>query len=187
MDIGIVSMRYAKALMDYAKKTHTEDCLYTEMACVEQSFRKEPNFRNVLDNPMLTSEDKMSLVCAAAAKGKAVVSPEFEKFISLVLKKKRESFLQYICLSFLTLYRNLKHIGIATLTTAVPISKEVENRIRDKASTLLHAKIELHTAVEPAIKGGFIFDINDYRLDASVATQLKKVREQFIDKNKRIV
>ena len=30
-------------------------------------------------------------------------------------------------------------------------------------------------------------DINDYRLDASIATQLKKVKQQFIDKNRRIV
>ena len=32
-----------------------------------------------------------------------------------------------------------------------------------------------------------IFDINDFRLDASIATQLKKVKQQFIDRNRRIV
>ena len=41
--------------------------------------------------------------------------------------------------------------------------------------------------MNPAIEGGFVFDINDYRLDASVATQLKRVQQQFIDKNRRIV
>jgi F-type H+-transporting ATPase subunit delta len=41
--------------------------------------------------------------------------------------------------------------------------------------------------VDPKILGGFIFEIDDYRLDASVATQFEKIKKQFIEKNKRIV
>ena len=63
----------------------------------------------------------------------------------------------------------------------------MRERIHDSASSLLHASMELQTEVDPSIEGGFIFDINDFRLDASIATQLKKVKQQFIDKNRRIV
>ena len=107
--------------------------------------------------------------------------------IALVQKNKRDDLLHFICHSFLSLYRNSKHIGVAKLTTAVPVSQEVEERIRKSASTLLHAHMEMLTEVNPSIEGGFIFDINDYRLDASVATQMKRVKQQFIDKNRRIV
>ena len=34
MDIGIVSMRYAKALMEYAKSMGAEDTLYKEFCCL---------------------------------------------------------------------------------------------------------------------------------------------------------
>ncbi len=112
---------------------------------------------------------------------------EFTRFITLVLKNQREGFLQYICLSFLNLYRQDKHIGIGKLITAVPVNRQVWERIRDSAAELLHANMELQTEVDPSIGGGFIFDINDYRLDASIATQFKKVKQQFIDKNRRIV
>ena len=149
MDIGIVSMRYAKALMEYAKSTGTEDRLYTEM--------------------------------------RTPVGQELSRFVTLILKNRREAFLQYICLSYLDLYRKSRHIGVAKLTTAVPVSREIWERIRNSASHLLHAKMELQTDVDPSIEGGFIFDINDFRLDASIATQLKKVKQQFIDKNRRIV
>ena len=40
MDIGIVSMRYAKALMEYAKSTGTEDRLYAEMRMLSRSVEK---------------------------------------------------------------------------------------------------------------------------------------------------
>ena len=157
MDIGIVSMRYAKALMEYAKSTGTEDRLYAEMRMLSRSFEKHPDLRTALENPVLSVQEKFSLICAA------------------------------ICLSFLDLYRKDRHIGIAKLTTAVPVSREVWERIRNSASHLLHAEMELQTDVDPSIEGGFVFDINDFRLDASIATQLKRVKQQFIDKNRRIV
>lgn len=186
MDIGIVSMRYAKALMEYAKSTGTEELLYKEFRMLSRSLQKHPALRLALINPILTIREKFSLICTAAV-GDAAPGREFTRFITLVLKNRRESFLQYISLSFLDLYRKDKHIGIAKLTTAVPVSKDVEERIRSSASSLLHAHMELQTEVDPAIEGGFIFDINDMRLDASIATQLKRVKQQFIDKNRRIV
>ena len=43
MDIGIVSMRYAKALMEYAKSMGAEDTLYKEFCMLDRSFRKHPD------------------------------------------------------------------------------------------------------------------------------------------------
>lgn len=139
-----------------------------------------------LENPILTIREKFALICTAAV-GDAPASREFARFMALVLKNRRENLLQYICLSFLDLYRKDKHIGVGRLITAVPVSREVRERIHDSASALLHASMELQTEVDSSIEGGFIFDINDFRLDASIATQLKKVKQQFIDKNRRIV
>lgn len=186
MDIGIVSMRYAKALMEYAKSTNKEELFYNEFRILSHSLEKYPDLRMALDNPILTIREKFALICTATV-GDGVAGREFTRFITLVLKNRRESYLRYICLSFLHLYRSDKHIGVARLTTAVPVSKSVKERIKNSASSLLHAHMELHTEIDPSIEGGFIFDINDFRMDASIATQLKKVKKQFIDKNRRIV
>ncbi|WP_025069049.1 F0F1 ATP synthase subunit delta [Bacteroides gallinarum] len=186
MDIGIISMRYAKALMEYAKSTGTEDRLYAEMRMLSRSFEKHPDLRTALENPILPVQEKFSLICTAAV-GEVPAECELTRFVALVLKNRREAFLQYICLGFLELYRKSRHIGVAKLTTAVPVSHEIGERIRNSASHLLHATMELQTEVDPSIEGGFIFDINDFRLDASIATQLKRVKQQFIDKNRRIV
>ena len=124
MDIGIVSMRYAKALMEYAKSTGTEDRLYTEMRTLSRSFRKHPDLRAALENPVLPVQEKFSLICTAAV-GDAPVGQELSRFVTLILKNRREAFLQYICLSYLDLYRKSRHIGVAKLTTAVPVSREI--------------------------------------------------------------
>lgn len=185
MDIGTVSMRYAKALMQYAQDTGTEERFYAEMSVLERSYRLHPRLHEALENPVLTKRDKLALLSAAV--GEEHVPREFARFATLVLKNGREGMLRYICLSFLDLYRKKKNITVGRLITAVPVSEEVKQRIKEGASRRLQAHTELHTEVDPEIEGGFIFDINGVRLDASIATQLKSVKRQFIDKNRRIV
>lgn len=186
MDIGIISMRYAKALLQYAKDTSTEERFYEEMRMLEHNFREQPRLREALSNPVLGKREKLSLL-ATASMGEQAMSREFARFMTLVLKNGREGVLQYICLTFLYLYRKEHNIVIGKLITATPVSDEVKQRIRREASTRLQAHTELRTEVDPEIEGGFIFDINGVRLDASIATQLKSVRRQFVEKNRRIV
>ena len=184
MEVGVLSMRYAKAMIEYAQEKGVEDRLYNEFFTLSHSFRVQPGLREVLDNPVVSVKDKLALICTAAD-GNGESSREFVRFITLVLRNRREGYLQFISLMYLDLYRKLKHIGVGKLITAVPVDKETENRIRSAAAHILHAQMELDTVIDPSIEGGFIFDINDYRLDASIATQLKRVKQQFIDKNRK--
>jgi F-type H+-transporting ATPase subunit delta len=178
-------MRYAKALLDYARKKGMAKRVYKEMYNLSYCFYAQPELRETLDNPVVSIKDKLALVCAAADGNEKSIR-EFVRFITLVLRNKREGYLQFIALMYVDLYRKMKHIGVGRLITAVPVDKETEERIRAAAAQTLHAKMELETWVDPSIEGGFIFDINDYRLDASVATQLKRVKQQFNDKKRRI-
>lgn len=180
-------MRYAKALMQYAKENGAEEAVYRHMQVLSDTLERSQELRRALENPVLSLRERHKLVTIAAAGEEGEVVPEMSRFIDLVLHNRRESFLRYICLSFIRLYKQEHHIGVGRLTTAVPVSAEVAERIRQAAARITHSKMELVTEVNPAIEGGFVFDINDYRLDASVATQLKRVKQQFIDRNKRIV
>ena len=48
-------------------------------------------------------------------------------------------------------------------------------------------KLDLKTEVDPTLIGGFIFEVDDLLLDASVSRQIDIIRRQFIEKNRRIV
>ena len=172
--------------MEYAKDTGKEDVLYGEVSVLAHNLAAFPDLKEALGNPVLTIRDKYALLCTAAV-GSDNVSREFSRFITLVLKNHREEILQFMCMSFMAMYREYEHIGMAKLITAVPVDRNTEERIRRAAGVVLHLKMELETVVDPAIEGGFIFDYNWMRLDASVASQLKRVKQQFIDKNRRIV
>lgn len=199
-------MRYAKAWLAYTQHTGTEEMMYGLVKQLSGQLEASPRLRQALQSPVVRAEEKLQLLCTAATTATSndrkdptatsndqealtlKVNREFTRFLSLVMRNRREEYLRFICLTFLHLYRQAHHIGVGRLTTAVPVSAEVAERIRQKAATVIHAQqMQLITEVNPEIVGGFLFDINHYRLDASVATQLKQITQQFIDKNRRIV
>lgn len=186
MDSGALSMRYAKALFRFAVERKKEELVYKEALLISKNLLHNEDLKRALVSPILLKEEKRRLMVMATV-GEGEISFEFSRFIDLILEQRRESYLLFIVLMYIDLYRKANHIGTARLITAVPVDKEVAARVKSTSSSKLHAKMELETVVDPKIEGGFIFDINGYRLDASVATQLKRVKKQFIDKNKRIV
>ena len=127
MYIGVVSMRYAKALLAYADDAKVEDAIYREALLLKDSYAQVPELRQAMDNPVLAFDVKLRLVVEAAG-GK--VTKELERFVQLVLKEKREKFLQFMINSYIDLYRKQKNISIGKLTTAYPVAPEVVERIR---------------------------------------------------------
>lgn len=184
MDAGIISMRYAKALMSFARENKAEDQVYREMQVLSDNLAKLADLRSAVSNPVLPASEKLSLVCNAAG---MKVSEEFSKFIQLVLKERREKYLQSMSLMYIDLYRKLKNIAIGKLITAWPVSKETEDRMKQMVVRRTRGTVEFETKIDPEIEGGFIFEVGTYRLDASVATQFKRIKRQFIEKNRRIV
>ena len=176
MYIGVISMRYAKALLAYADEKGTEDTVYEEAGILADSFSRIPELRQALDNPVLPAETKLKLICEAAGGGK--VSEELKRFVELVLEERREKFLQFMLWS---------NISVGKITTVCPVAEEVVNRIRALVVEKTHGTVEFKTKIDPKLEGGFIFEIGTYRLDASVANQIKRVKQQFIAKNRRIV
>lgn len=184
MYIGVFSMRYAKALLAYTNESGTEDTVYAEAGILAESFSRVPELRQALDNPVLPAETKLKLVCAAAG---GEVSKELQRFVKLVLEERREKFLQFMIMSYIDLYRKQKNISVGKITTVCPVTEEVINRIQALVVEQTHGTVELKTKIDPKLEGGFIFEIGTYRLDASIANQIKRVKQQFIAKNRRII
>ncbi len=63
----------------------------------------------------------------------------------------------------------------------------LESRLRDLIEKKTGCKLILKTEVNPSLIGGFVFEVEDTVLDASVTRQLDIIRRQFIEKNRRIV
>lgn len=184
MDTGTISVRYAKALLQYAEETNKQQSIYIEAITLKSNFQSYPKLCDAMTNPILSTNTKRNLLRTAAGEN---ISEEFSKFIEIVLKHKRETVLLFIMNSFIDLYRRKNNISEGRIITTYPVADEVVERIRKIVVDATHGTIDITTSTEPNIEGGFIFDIGTYRLDASVASQMKKIKRQFLEKNRRIV
>lgn len=177
MNSGIISIRYAKALLAYGNETGTAGELYSETARVALSFTEQPQLAEVLANPVLAERRKIELVRAAAG-GSAGES--FSRFIRLLLRNKRLHLLRWICLMYGDLYRKEQHILPARLVTAVPLDEPVGAALRQRLESLVpDATLEIRTQVKPELIGGYRFYYDTYRLDASVISRLRTIREKL--------
>ena len=176
MDLGVISVRYARALLKCATGLKLEDQVYKEMQTLSKSFLEVPELRFTIDNPMLSKDKKLKIVATACGDNICELT---KKFVELVLNEDREKTLQFMAASYITLYRKQKNILRGSLTTAAPVSQETEDKMRRMVESKTHGTVEFNTEVDPNIIGGFILEYDTYRMDASVKTKLSNILTQL--------
>lgn len=176
MDLGIISVRYARALLKSALELKIEDKVYAEMQVLSHSFLEVPDLRTTIDNPMLSKDKKQKLLETACGIN---ITDLTRKFIALVLKEDREKTLQFMAASYISLYRKQKNIIRGKLTTATSVSTEMEKRMQQMVEGKTHGVVEFNTEVDPDIIGGFILEYDTYRMDASVRTKLHNILSEL--------
>ena len=65
MDTGVISVRYARALLKAATDAKKEDAVYREMLTLAKSYIDVPQLRHTIDNPMLSKDKKETLLLTA--------------------------------------------------------------------------------------------------------------------------
>ena len=176
MDLGVISVRYARARLKCATGLKLEDQVYKEMQTLSKSFLEVPELRFTIDNPMLSKDKKLKIVATACGDNICELT---KKFVELVLNEDREKTLQFMAASYITLYRKQKNIIRGSLTTAAPVSQETEDKMRSMVESKTHGTVEFNTEVDPNIIGGFILEYDTYRMDASVKTKLSNILTQL--------
>ncbi len=176
MDIGVISVRYARALLKCSEESKVEDQVYQEMQTLAESYIAVPELRRTIDNPMVASEKKAELLKAATGGN---VSELTVRLINLVIKEGREPMMQFIANSYITLYRQQKNITRGKLITAVNVSESMEQKMRQMVEKRTNGTVEFTTEVDPEILGGFILEYDTYRMDTSVKSQLNNILKQL--------
>ena len=172
MDIGVISMRYARALLKSATDQKQEDAVYQDMMTVAKSYLEVPALRHTIDNPMLSKDKKEALLIVAAGENNCQLT---KAFIALVLKEDRENVMQFMANSYITLYRKQKNVIRGKLITAARVSAETEQKMRQMVESKTNGTVEFETEVNPDIIGGFILEYDTFRMDASVKSKLNNI------------
>jgi F-type H+-transporting ATPase subunit delta len=177
MNIGLISRRYAKAMYEYAAEKNDETTLYEHMNTLILILNSIPKIRRIFTNPLLPSKYKKDLLEKATGDNPDKI---YLDCINLVLSKNRETLIQNIALEYQSLYRKMKNISVVNLTSATPMKNEILDRIRKQVESKTNGEVEFNANIDASLDGGFIFQLDDMRLDASVKGQLERIRRKLL-------
>ena len=184
MNEGLISRRYAKAIYEHAYEMGEETLLYHRMQMFQAIWERLPDLQNSMKSPVVSVEQKNKLLKTATGK-----HPEqsYLDFIDLVVANHRIDSIFMIALSYQMIYRHKKMINVVHLISAKRLSKEALDRIRCFTEHKTHGKVEFSNHIDPSIDGGFIYQLNDWRIDASIKGQLERISSRLAQINKSIL
>ena len=97
MNIGLISVRYATALLKFAENNNVETEIYEQAKFLQNIFANTKALHTALDNPLIPKAKKRQFIITASGEG---ISDVFIKFIDLLLENNRQDCLQSIMLQY---------------------------------------------------------------------------------------
>lgn len=171
---------YAKALIGAAKEMGAS---YKELWEEYDSFidvcNAFPALEKILVSAMTPTEEKKRIldeICDSA-------SPVFSNFLKVLARRERFYMLRYIRLSCRELDKIRRGSVPIQITTATSLSEETKNSLTANLRKLVGGEPEFSVTVDPETIGGIIVRVGDVVYDASIATQLNKVRQEMINRS----
>ena len=214
MNTGPIAHRYAKALLKYVQEdlsscdmstgpgraeiphggdmrsisgvvhTSSSELVYSQ-ACVLVLRMQE--IRQLADavqkHPEVSLDRKLEILESALGEPMA---DALRRFVVLVYEHKRIEHFERMLYSFIEQYRSANGIMVGKLVTAAPVAG-LKERLQTALSEKTGVSVLLEEDVNPGILGGFVLNIDDLRVDASVEGQFRLLRRELLDNTNRIV
>ena len=131
-----------------------------------------------MTHPKINKEEKLKVV-TEVFKGR--VSDELLGFLTIVISKDRYQDIDEILDYFLTEVKKYKGIGVATVTTAVPLKEEQCKKIEKKLlDTTDYKTMEMHYKQDKTLIGGMVIRIGDRVVDSSISTKLNELQKELL-------
>lgn len=173
----LVANVYGDALFSIGKENDTLDTLYKEVLAVKTAFDETPQLMDLLVSPNLNSEQKQALL-ARTFQGR--VSSDMLGFLSIVLKKSRQEYLDDMFTYFISAYKEERKIGVVSVTTPFALSAPKKYEIQEKLlQTTGYKTLEIDYKVDESLIGGMVIRIKDRVVDSSIKTRLKELEKSL--------
>ena len=169
------ALRYAKALLSLAKDRKIETQVNEDMDLIRNTIAENKDLRVFLKSPVIKEEKKSTALKAIFKDVNTVTSGLF----GILLENNRVSLLPLVASTYNRLYDTMHGIQLATVTTAIPLTPLLEEKIQHKVKELTGNTAKIKNIINPNIIGGFILRVGDIQYNASVAAQLNSLKMKF--------
>ena len=169
------AIRYAKAVLSLAIDQKSEQTLNDDMKLIAKTISENTDLDAALKNAIAKQDTKKDILNQVFTG----LNPLTSKLFDVLVDNNRIDAIADVARKYNELYES--HIGKekATVTTAVPMTEDLEIKVMAKIKELTSKSVELENIVDENIIGGFILRVGDIQYNASIASKLNKLKREF--------
>jgi F-type H+-transporting ATPase subunit delta len=169
--------RYVKSLLDLAIQQKALENVHDDMLFFSKVFDSNRAFGLMLRNPVIPHNKKNDIL-TKIFKGK--VHTLTMAFFDIITRKNREPLLPVIAREFHNSYNEYKGISKAVVTSAAPLDAKLRGEFQELVKKYSDKKqVELIERVDPEMIGGFVLNVGDRQIDASIKNKIKALKVKF--------
>ena len=172
------ALRYAKATLNLAKEKKMAEEVNKDMILIRDTLEENHDLEIMLKSPVIKSASKRAVLIEIFKKK---ISDITKGLIDVLIENKRLSLLPLVAKEYIVIYDFMKGVEVAQITTAVPLTKELEKKILKRIQESIDTDVSLVNVVDPSIIGGFVLRVGDKEYDSSVSYRLTDLLSQFED------
>ncbi|MEE4257805.1 MAG: ATP synthase F1 subunit delta [Bacteroidales bacterium] len=176
----LIAKRYAKALFDFSLEMNKVEDVKSDMELLLSVCKSNADFRQLLRSPVIRAEKKQQVMRSLF---KDQISEISARYLDIITRKRRENQIEHIAGEYIEAYKEFKHIITVHFASASGINDEIRKKVTGLLEEQTKGTIELIEEVKEELVGGFVMKYDDYKYDASIAYQLRKLRKSTAEIN----
>ncbi len=169
----LVAGTYGDALFELAVEENLTDSLMEEIQMVQTVLKENGDLEKILMHPEIPKQKKLQVI-EEVFKGR--ISDALTGFLRIVVTKGRYKNLLDIFAYFIARVKEYKKIGVAEVTSAVPLTGEQKRRIEQKLlDTTRYKTMEIDYKVDESKIGGLMIRMGDRIVDSTLRSRLDRL------------
>ncbi|MCB9223832.1 MAG: ATP synthase F1 subunit delta [Crocinitomicaceae bacterium] len=170
--------RYATALLDLSIEMNLLEKVNADVMMLHDLCNSNKDLLAFFHSPIIQKRRKYEVY-------QALFNGKMDKmtigFLNLITKNGRENIVPEIAESFIQQYRKHKGIVDVYVTSAVALEPKVKDAIVAKIKTSFKGDVQLHESIDQTLIGGFVVNVDDKQIDASIKSQLTNLKNILLN------
>lgn len=171
--LNTIATPYAEALLQVAESREETDTVAGQVRGLLQVWNASTDLRDAMTSPVLEPDAKKA---ALASLFHDQLTPSLQNLLKLLADRQRLTVLDAVLIRFLELYRELRRITLAQVSSATPLSDEQQEQLNQRVKAIAGTEaVEFDLQVDPTLIGGFIVRMGSQVIDASLSGQVRRL------------
>lgn len=169
-----ISKEYGTALFALAVEADKKRPYAEDLKLVSDAFKESEAYYSFLSSPSVSRRERLDSIQTVFG---GAISADVLSFLKLLTEKGRMSCFFDAEKAYLELLDASERIMKVKVTTAVALTDEELDKLKQKLEKRYGGTVVLQTTLDPALLGGIVVEAEDKVMDGSLRNRLQQVKE----------